>query len=313
MKKLLKYLSLAMMVCLLMVPALKAKAAGVVNVTNVTANSMDISWSSGAASYDIGWNENIDAAKANPNVTNFTGTSYHIDNLKSGTKYYIVVKTHGSADAFASNVVATNPGKPYDLTQESWSTKGNVTVSWKYDGNASGFQVVYTDDEGDQASKDIADAGARSFSLDMKDVRYYKVIVRSYVILDNNAKKYGDFSDTFTTFAQPVISETDDGFSVSVKNGKMTVKWEKVNEAQGYEVYVSHKKNNGYKKVKTITSKSTTRATIKKFNGKRFNKNSEYYVYVVGTRKTNGKINRSSSNYVVYYRKGETFIAKKKS
>ena len=147
----------------------------------------------------------------------------------------------------------------------------------------------------------------------MKDVRYYKVIVRSYVILDNNAKKYGDFSDTFTTFAQPVISETDDGFSVSVKNGKMTVKWEKVNEAQGYEVYVSHKKNNGYKKVKTITSKSTTRATIKKFNGKRFNKNSEYYVYVVGTRKTNGKINRSSSNYVVYYRKGETFIAKKKS
>ena len=311
MKKLLKYLSLVMMVCLLMVPALRTKAAGVVNVTNVTANSMDISWSGRAASFDIGWNENIDTAKSTPNVTGVKGNTYHIDNLKSGTKYYIAVRVTGQTDPIATNAVATNPGKPSNLRQESWSQKGNVTVAWDYDGNASGFQVVYTDDEGDSGSKEL-DANTKSISLDMKDVRYYKVIVRAYVTLDNNAKKYGDFSDTFTTFKQPVIAETDDGFSVSIKNGKMTVKWEKVNEAQGYEVYVSHKKNNGYKKVKTITSKSTTKAVVKKFNGKKFNKNGEYYVYVVGTRKTNDKINRSSSNYVVYYRKGETFIAKKK-
>lgn len=312
MKKLLKYLSLTMMVCLLMVPALKTKAAGAATINEVTANSITFSWTGTAASYNLGWNENQTTAKDTPNVQNFTGNSYKAENLKGGTKYYIVVTDSANGNVIASNVVATNPATPSNVRQESWSTKGNVTVAWDYNGNASGFQVVYTDDDGDSTGKDIEDSGCRSITLDMKDVRYYKVIIRAFVILDNNTKKYGEFSDAFTTFAQPVIQETDDGFSVSIKNGKMTVKWEKVNEAQGYEIYVSHKKNSGYKKVKTINNKTTTKATIAKFAGKRFNKNGEYYVYVVGTRKTNGKINRSSSNYVVYYRRGDTFIAKKK-
>ena len=317
MKKILKYLSLsmamAMMLSLIMVPALKTRAAGAATVTNVTANSMDVSWTGGTQPYSIGWNENADTAKTTPNATGITTNSYKIENLKGGTKYYIVV-TDSTNTIIATNSVATNLAKPSNVRQESWSTKGKVKVAWDYDGNASGFQVVYTDDDGDQASKDITDINTKSIELDMKDVRYYKVIIRAYVILDNNSKKYGEFSDTFTTFAQPVIQETDDGFAVSVtKGGKLSVKWEKVNEAQGYEIYVSTKKNNGYKRVKKITSKTTTKATCAKFNGKKFSKNKEYYVYVCGYRtNASGGINRSSSNYVVYYRKGDTFIAKKK-
>ena len=308
MKKLLKYLSLSMMVCLLMVPTLKAKAAGVATINEVTASSITVSWTGGTAPYSIGCDTDTTKAKESPSVTGFNGNSYKFENLSGGTKYYIVVKDSTNA-IVATNVVATDPAKPSNVSQKKWNTKGDVTVQWDYNGNCDGFQVIVTDDDGESYEK-ILSKEAREVNLSLADVRYLKLKIRAYVNLDNNTKKYGEFSDTFTTFAQPVIQETDDGFSVSIKNGKMTVKWERVREAQGYEIYVSRKKTSGYKKCKTIDGNTTTKATFK-FKGKKFNKKGEYYVYVVGTRRTNGELNRSSSNYVVYYRRGETFIAKK--
>ncbi|MCR5271622.1 MAG: hypothetical protein K6E13_01360 [Lachnospiraceae bacterium] len=77
--------------------------------------------------------------------------------------------------------------------------------------------------------------------------------------------------------------------SVSGKAKKVTVKWKKASQASGYYVYRSTKKSSGYKKIKTITSKSTLKYkdTSAKKGNTYYYKVSAYYKVKVGSKTTN--------------------------
>ncbi|MBE5881851.1 MAG: BspA family leucine-rich repeat surface protein [Lachnospiraceae bacterium] len=78
--------------------------------------------------------------------------------------------------------------------------------------------------------------------------------------------------------------------------GYVQIKWEKISGATGYDIYMSTKRNSGYKKVASA-GKSTTLKTIKKFNKKKLKKRT-YYYYVVAKKKVSGKTYKSTRSFV---------------
>lgn len=83
--------------------------------------------------------------------------------------------------------------------------------------------------------------------------------------------------------------------SVKLSNKKLTIKWNKVPGATGYDIYVSTKKNSGYKKVKSVSAKASS-CTITKFNRKKLTKK-RYYVYVETKKKVGRKTYKSNGLY----------------
>lgn len=78
------------------------------------------------------------------------------------------------------------------------------------------------------------------------------------------------------------------------KGKKFKISWKKISGIQKYEIYLSLKKNKGFKKVKTVSAKKTS-ATISKYGKKKLSLKKKYYIqvrYVTkdGKKKVLGKI-----------------------
>ena len=127
----------------------------------------------------------------------------------------------------------------------------------------------------------------------------YTVKVRAYLDI-NGQKTYGEWSDTAYLFTQPMVVKN--GVKINGK-GQMTVKWDKINGVDGYEVYVSTKETKGYKKVAKVSSKKGS-VTVKKFKKKSFSKKKTYYVYIVAKKKVGGDVYTSGRHYATMYKKG---------
>ncbi len=109
----------------------------------------------------------------------------------------------------------------------------------------------------------------------IKATQFYKVRIRSYVTI-NNKVLYGAWSDYKIFGQQPKVNIKKAG-----KGVKLT--WKKVKGAKNYTVYMSTKRNSGFKKVKTLKKNSLK---ITKFKKKKIKRNKTYYVYVVATTKS---------------------------
>ena len=89
---------------------------------------------------------------------------------------------------------------------------------------------------------------------------------------------------------------------VTVKGKKIKVQWTKTTSADGYDVYVQYCGKKITKPVKTIKKNSTTKATIKKINGKKLNLKKQFRVYVVAYKMIDGKkvtLAKSNTGHVV--------------
>ncbi|SEK48180.1 hypothetical protein SAMN04487770_101481 [Butyrivibrio sp. ob235] len=318
MKKLLKYLSLAMMLSLLLVPAVKAKAAQAVTTQSRTDTSVTVLWPSAAGvTYKLGVGTSADDAKSKladiTPGTSGTNCTYTISNLTPGTVYTVLVQTSTDKKEYidyATGTVLTLPAVPKNIKQDYWRASDEKTVfSWECDGNATGYQLILNDGV-DQVKKETNEK-KYTYNCD-EDATKLDVKIRSFVKSDNETL-YSDWSEVYRCFAQPMLKENDDGYAISVVGNKLKIEWEKEPRANGYEIYVGSKRNGPFKKVKTIKNKNTTKATLSKDNkNKKFKKNKDYYVYVLSFRNDNGKTTRSSSTYLYFYHKGETYMTLKK-
>jgi len=117
----------------------------------------------------------------------------------------------------------------------------------------------------------------------------YTFRVRSFV-LDGEQKSYSEWSPVITCLPQPRVS------LLTVKGGKLQIKWRKVPLATGYAVYISGRRRGGYRKMITVSGKKRS-VTLRKFRGKKFNAKKKYYVYVVALKKVNGLMNTSGALY----------------
>jgi len=74
----------------------------------------------------------------------------------------------------------------------------------------------------------------------------------------------------------------------------LNVRWNKIAGVTGYDIYVSTKRDSGYKKVASV-GRNTTRTNISRFNKKKFSKNKGYYVYVEAKKKVGKTTYKSNS------------------
>ncbi len=334
MKKILKYIGLPLLVfSLLLLPALSVKAEGpnYINVKATGTTSIEASWPAVpsniamptnmpekklSGNYYVGIGEGTEAANNNCSEHKLTGTSYTFNDLNPGTGYVVVVKyeivdADGVSnpvlvDTYYKNATAvTTPATPTELQSTFWSLgTDEIVFEWQCAGNKDYYEVEVTDSYGETETTKVTQA---KITLDTEDTKYYIIKVRAVRTL-NGQTYYGAYSESYRTFSQPTIKENRNGYKVSVKKKKLTVEWWAEKYSHGYEVWVATKKNGPYTKVKTINNAKTEKATIKKFNGKKFKTNGKYWVTVTAFRKNAaGKTQRTSASYVILYDKGETY------
>ena len=197
-----------------------------------------------------------------------------------------------------------SPVKVTGVRQTRWlNNKKIVQVMWDKQ-KVAGYEYVFMDNTGKELSKGFTYKNYYEHSVSNK--KYYLIKVRAMASV-NGKLQTGEYSDTVCLLAQPMIKSSNYGstYKISVSQGKLNLKWGKVGTASGYRVYVSKKRDSGYKLVATVNKKSKTSISVKKFGSKKYKTNGKYYIYVQSIKKYGSNICTSGVNYVWEYKKGK--------
>ncbi|MBE5882141.1 MAG: hypothetical protein E7289_07555 [Lachnospiraceae bacterium] len=292
---------------LMLAPSVDAKAYGITQI-NPAKDSITVTWTAepDATNYKVYVGESYSDAVLYA-VLPATATQYTISGLPAGCEKYVAVKytyQSSSGNTYEYNVgsdydLRTVPAKVTGVKQEKWwYFIKQFDVIWDDVESADSYEWIVYNNSGKKLKSGTATGNRFTYSKKVSNTMVYKVKVRAKSTICGKTyttpwSSYGYF------FTQPRVK------SVKATNGKLTIKWDKISGATGYEVFVSTKKTTGYKKVKTV-SKSKSSVTIKKFKSSKIKKSKKYYVFVkaikkVGSRKyTSGKLyywNSKNSSY----------------
>lgn len=256
--------------------------------TGATTSSFTISWdkTAGATSYVV--YKKQDNQEYTLGTT--TGTSFTVKGLNNKMEvpfniYVYPVNSSGTYDAipsYSTGIYSYNlelvPTKVQNVDiQYYWESLNEVKVVFNKTVHSDGYQYQTYNHKGKKLTTGTTTSDYM-YLKNIKSNRFYKVRVRSYVVV-NNKTIYGAWSDYKVFGFQP---------KPSVKNLKKGVKisWKKVQGAKNYTVYMSTKEQSGYKKIKTLKK---TSLTVTKFKKKSIKKNKTYYYYVVANTKQGKK------------------------
>jgi len=266
--------------------------------SGIAKNSVTVSWTAvkDAAKYRVEFKEySAQSSVAYRVAGTTTATSYKIGGLKSGRKYYVRVtpisasgEDGGEDDIYGA---VTAPDKIAKFKQHSWWYYiKEFRVSWDELDGVSGYQIEIYDGKNKKVkSANLTDyATYYSHEKKVSNSQIYKVKLRAFTTF-NGKKHYSKWQETLC-FPQPEVK------SVKVSSGKLNLKWGKLKGMTGFDIYVSTKRDSGYKKVKSV-GKNATSTTISKFNKKSFNSKKTYYVYVVSKKKVGKTTYNSGSTF----------------
>ena len=233
-----------------------------------------------------------------------TGTSVTLKNLSKDARYTIKVRagkkyTDGTGRAWG------NYHTKYDVPVKSTKVEGikvsgyyqnlsKISITNKAKACADGYQYqLYTAYKGQDKETKVKSitvnqnnpGSSNQVSASMKisalkNHNFYKVRVRAYSLNSKNEKIYGVWSSWKYVSPQPDVTSkkhTQKGIKIN---------WDKINGADRYVVYVSTKKDSGYKKFQTTGKNSTT---ITKYGKNKLKSGKTYYFYVVAQKKVNDK------------------------
>lgn len=276
--------------------------------TKSTTNTIKINWQAvpGADIYTIKYRP----ISGKEMTCKTTGTSITLKNLTKNSEYYIGVEA-GKKYADGTNVAwsgttasiyaAVKPTKVTGVAVTNyWQSLGEIYIDHKNFTNADGYQyqlyTAYKDKDTKVKSVTTKSSSGVFFKASaLKKYNFYKIRVRAYTLNSKNEKMYGEWSSWKYTSPQPDITKAK---SVKSKKG-IEISWDKVKGANRYVVYVSTKKNSGYKKFATT---SKTKTVITKYGKNKLKKGKTYYYYVVAQKKVNNKYQSGDDSYY-YYKK----------
>ncbi len=179
------------------------------------------------------------------------------------------------------------PSQVTNLKAKSQKEK-EITLQWsKNGGNVTGYKL-YQYNSKTKKWNYIGKTTNNNYTIKKLTVgTTYKFKVKAYKKIDK--KYYEGKQAELSATTQPSKTKIN---KLTTKNKKVIIKWNKVSNATGYEIYMSKNKNKGYSKIKNITKKSTVKYTKKKLK-----KNKKYYFKVRTYRIVNGmKLYSSYSN-----------------
>lgn len=143
-----------------------------------------------------------------------------------------------------------------------------VRILWNEVKGAHGYQIWRLNEDGTWSIvKTLGDKGneltnnqgtATSYSnTGLEAGKTYTYKMRAFSII-NGKKVYGAYSDEYTVVTKP---DTPVVTGSSEKAGRATLKWEAVNGAAGYQIWMSESDTGDYTIVKSITDNTTTSYT----------------------------------------------------
>ena len=212
---------------------------------------------------------------SNPTRTNFEFQGWYKNTLFLGSK----VTEISSSDSGNYTLYAKWKKKNvYDITsfRATKVSSNSLTLKWSKVKNADGY-IVY------RGSKKIATTKKTSCKVTgLKSCKKYTFKVRAYRTFDSG-NTYGGYAKLtqYTAPAKVTINYTK-GDTVSFLKGQISVSWNSVSKASGYEICTSQFKKGTYKK-RAIVDKKTKCYTIKNLLKK------GYWVKVRAFRKVNGE------------------------
>lgn len=207
-------------------------------------------------------------------------TSYTAKDLSEGVNYKFVVRSYVKIDgkkvmsSYATLEAATDPAKVTNIRQTA-SSSGTVTVSWDKVQNADVY-VVYKYNTKTKKKTKVKSTSETEIKLTQKTAStvYYRVYA---VTKTASGNIYSSASSVCTTVAGPAkpVAQAE-----STKKSQVKITWNEVSGATHYYVY--RLENGKYKKIKTLTSETTSYTDKKLTSGK------EYSYKVKAVTKKNG-------------------------
>ena len=268
-----------------------------------STDTIKVKWSAvpGADVYQVVYSQ---SGTANEFTKETTGTSVTLKKLSKDARYTIQVRagmkyTDGRGRAWGLGTTKYDvPVKPTKV--EGVKVKGyyqnlsKINITNKAKACADGYQYqLYTAYKGQDKETKVKSitvnqnnpGSSNQVSASMKisalkNHNFYKVRVRAYSLNSKNEKIYGVWSSWKYVSPQPDVTSkkhTQKGIKIN---------WDKINGADRYVVYVSTKKDSGYKKFQTTGKNSTT---ITKYGKNKLKSGKTYYFYVVAQKKVNDK------------------------
>ena len=252
-------------------------------VTALGDNSKDVVWSSS------------DTKVATVNQ------SGKVTAIRAGTANIIADSINGGAEAICKVTVRGVAAPIWKSVSANYNT---VKLSWNTVNDASGYEVYRAASVGGNYTRltTLTSSQTKYDNIGLKSDTTYYYKVRAFK--DINGTRYqGDYSTiisakttkskTFTPIkttpvkppSKKAVKKPGKPTKVKAKakgKKKIQISWKKVKGAKGYVIYRSTKKSKGYKKIKTVSSKTS------KFTNKKLKKGKKYY-YKVRAYKKSGK------------------------
>ena len=167
----------------------------------------------------------------------------------------------------------------------------------KVDGKISGFDKAKTYQYSADGGKTWSDVPSENDSLNVKAGTY---LIRYAENINYEAGQTVTVTVDYTSAQKEPDNPKDDtpkradnfrylGIKVSNSDSKINIKWNRISDADGYEVYIQYCSNNEFKLAKKIKKNSTTSVVLKKINGKKINPKKVFRTKVVAYKIVNGK------------------------
>ncbi len=274
---------------------------------DATTNSITIQWDNveGANTYYIKYTNSAQEQLYVPASTT-TSTSVVLTGIAANSRSYIDIypaKTNSTNTytAIGGNELSTSymvvPGKVTGVAVDGyWVSLGQMDVKCTRISGYSSYEAELWTCYKKKDKKLTSAYNGYTTRVDiglshseLKKHRFFKVRMRGYTTNSAEEKIYGEWSDWMYVCQQPHIISTK-----SVKKG-IQVRYDTIKGADRYVVYMSTKKDSGYKKIGTTKK---TKYTIKKFGKKKLKKGKTYYIYVVAQNKVGKKYYSELDNYV---------------
>ncbi len=266
-------------------PVQKPAAPKNVQALPTSTTSITITWDavSGASGYQV-W-RGTSATGSFTALGSYTTTSKVSTGLTAGTTYYYKVRAYklvnGTKYFGSYSSVVSSPTKVAKTANvKAVSASGtSIKVTWDTVQGATGYQVW----RGESATGSFTALGSYttnskvSTGLTPNKTYYYKVRAFNEV---NGTRYYGAYSDIVS--ANPKLA-TPSGVKAAVSSATaVTVSWNKVTGATGYEVWRCETSNGTYVKLGSLTE--TTRKCPGLTTGKTYYFKVRAYVTVNGTK-----------------------------
>ncbi|MCR5418989.1 MAG: fibronectin type III domain-containing protein [Lachnospiraceae bacterium] len=288
--------TVALMICMC-IPAFAYTSVSGVKQTAATANSITVAWTaSDATSFDVEIQDlSVDNSKRTwvKKATGVKTTSYTITGLTSGNKYEVKVTGYKGSD---SDYATLYDGKTLiDKMRKVWEDQYYhfaqiADIDWEKLPAADGYEYKFSNYKG----KVIESKKVSGYST---SVSFYKLQTSTIYTFSIRAYQTFNGQTTYTPWESINVFEQAWVKSVKKSGNKLTIKFDPVKGATGYEIYVSSNPKKGYKKVKTL-KKNKRSVTIKKVGKTKISKKKKWYVYVI-TKKKNDRSGK------VYYWKSQ--------